>query len=231
MGEQIGRPSHMKAHRFLVAWMRESQLTGVQKEAPCRRRFAPAPVDWIRDDWKSHFRKMHSDLMGAARLQAALHPSEVLPRGLFDFKMGDREFAGLIGRGGKAFSVLRMPCQMTSNRMLLKFWHSPSHCPINSVNGFLAELFCQGMMRVIVLGDHQHAAGVPIEAMHDPGPILVKAHRHRVGKRRGVMQEHVDQSVLRVSRGRVHDESTGFVYYDEVLVFKQDVERSVQGEK
>ena len=85
-----------------------------------------------------------------------------------------------------------------------------------------AELRREANVRAIVLGDHQKAAHVLVEAVHDARP----QHPADPGQAaRAVGEQGVDQRPARVSGGRMHHQAGGLVEHQEVLVLEHDIER------
>ena len=77
-------------------------------------------------------------------------------------------------------------------------------------------------MRAIVLGDHQEAARVLVEPVHDARPPHAADARQAVA---AMGDERVDERAARMPRRRMHDEPGRLVDHDEVVVLVDDRER------
>lgn len=75
-------------------------------------------------------------------------------------------------------------------------------------------------MRLIVLGHDQTSARILVEPMHNAGPFLASD----PGKRRAMMKQGVDQSVLAMTRARMDDQAGRFVQDDEIIVFEENMQ-------
>ena len=76
-------------------------------------------------------------------------------------------------------------------------------------------------MRVVVFCNHQAAAGFLVQAMHDARPGHA-AHAAEAGAT--MVQQRVDQGVLRMARARMHDQSRRFVEHEQILVFVKNIQ-------
>src|SRR3981081_147382 len=76
-------------------------------------------------------------------------------------------------------------------------------------------------MRFVVFGDDQTTAGVFIETMDNAGPLFAA----NSGKRRAMMEQRVDQCVLRMTCARMHNQAGVFVQDEEVVILKKNFER------
>ncbi len=82
------------------------------------------------------------------------------------------------------------------------------------------ELGGKRLMRPVVLGDHDKAARVLVDAMNDARPLDAAD----AGKRVAAMgEEAVDERIVRVPGGRVHRKSGRLVDDDDVGVLVDDV--------
>ena len=87
----------------------------------------------------------------------------------------------------------------------------------------IGELRRQRLMRAIILGDHQEAARVLVEPVHDARPPHAADARQAVA---AMGDERVDERAARMPRRRMHDEPGRLVDHDEVVVLVDDRERN-----
>ena len=80
-------------------------------------------------------------------------------------------------------------------------------------------------MSAVVLGDDHATAGVFVEPVDNAGAEFA-ADAREIG---AVVEKGVDQSAVRISRSRVHDEARGLVYDDDVAVLVENREGNVLG--
>jgi hypothetical protein len=76
-------------------------------------------------------------------------------------------------------------------------------------------------MSLIVLCHHQAAARFLVQSMNNARALLST----HAGKIRAMMEEGVDQSMLAMARARVNHQPGRFVDYDQIVVFKKNIER------
>ena len=86
----------------------------------------------------------------------------------------------------------------------------------------IGELRRQRPVRAIILGDHQEAARVLVEPVHDARPPDAADARQAVA---AMGDERVDERAARMPRRRMHDEPCRLVDHDEVVVLVDDRER------
>ena len=79
----------------------------------------------------------------------------------------------------------------------------------------------EASVRLIGLGDQHQARGISIESVDD-----ARSPFRAAGKRGAPSHERINQSVIPVSRRRVHDQSCRFIDDCEMLVFEDDGERN-----
>ncbi len=98
-------------------------------------------------------------------------------------------------------------------------------CQICLFNLTACELRRQAPVRRVVLRDQQHAAGKPVEAMHDPWTHRAAHFR----KRREAVKQRVDYRARVNARSRVDDHPRRFVDGHDVRIFVEHVQRNVFG--
>ncbi len=82
------------------------------------------------------------------------------------------------------------------------------------------KLAHQAGLRFEGLGDHQQSAGILIQPMHN-------ARTRHDGKRRGVMEQGVEQRAVGVAAARMHHQPGCLVDHEYLLVLVQDHERNL----
>ena len=86
------------------------------------------------------------------------------------------------------------------------------------------HLLRQADVGSIILGHHQQAAGVLVDAVHDAGADLAAD----TGQAAPAMpQQGVDQGAVRVAGGRVHHHALGLVDHQQVGVLIHDIQRDL----
>ncbi len=85
----------------------------------------------------------------------------------------------------------------------------------------------QTLVGAVVLGHHQQAGGVLVQAVDDARPLAAADARQVVA----VLEQGVDQGAGRVARGRMDDEAGRLLDDEQVGVLEDDVERDVLGRR
>lgn len=101
--------------------------------------------------------------------------------------------------------------------------HQCQVAPLNVVNG---EKPSEAPVGLIVFGHHHDAGGILVQPVHDARSGDTANAREAAT---AVMQQGVDKSPAPITGGRVDNKTRRLVDDNEVLVFKQDVERYVFG--
>ena len=91
----------------------------------------------------------------------------------------------------------------------------------------LFELRRKCKMCFIVFGNDQKTARIFIDTVHDAGAN----HPSNTRKRRSAMiQQCIDKCARGVTCGRMHDHSNGFVYNNDVIILKNDIQGNIFGQ-
>lgn len=93
--------------------------------------------------------------------------------------------------------------------------------PVDTMGGLGAKLIRQTLMGKIVLGNDKNSARISIKTVHNSRTALVKAH----GQVFDMVKQYVDQGVLRVTGGRVHNQSAGLVDHNQVAILIKNIQR------
>lgn len=142
--------------------------------------------------------------MGAARFQTAAHVGHAVIAG-DDLPMGHGA-AAVAGLHRHLFPIGGMPPDGCVHRAAVLpqiTHHQTLVCPGQSM---VAELGAEGQMGGIVLGGDDQAAGVPVDAVDDTGPLFAADAGQRIA---AVMQQGVDQRAVGMARRRMHHQPTG----------------------
>src|SRR4051812_3656287 len=116
---------------------------------------------------------------------------------------------GMASDGGANLSAI--PRHFAADQRLVKLFHAAS-----------GKLGRERQMSLIILCDDQATAGVFVEAMNDAGP----GHATDSAKLAPAMvQQCIDQGVLLVASGGMHDDSRRLVEHEQSLVLKYDLQR------
>ncbi len=70
--------------------------------------------------------------------------------------------------------------------------HAKANCAVIAFDAMALKLFGQSMMRAIIFGHNQQAAGIFVNAMHDPWPLFTANSRQAVG---AMEQKRIDQCI------------------------------------
>ena len=89
---------------------------------------------------------------------------------------------------------------------------------VDAAHAAIGELLHEVGLRLDRLGDHQQAARVLVQAVHDAGA------RH-AGERRRVREQRVEQRAVRLAGAGMHDQAGGLVDDDERRILVHDLER------
>ena len=88
----------------------------------------------------------------------------------------------------------------------------------------VAELSAECQMGGVILGGDDQAAGVPVDAVDDTGPLLTADAGQRIA---AVMQQGVDQRAVGMARRRMHHQPHRLVHHDHVLILIHHVQRNI----
>ena len=163
--------------------------------------------------------------MGAPGLEAAGDVGKV-PKPLQHLPAG----AG-VARPGRSlrhhrdlFAVARVAAEVRFDRALVLFQVAVHHRMVDAVDAVYAHLLAEGLVRGIVFGHHQQAAGVFVDAVHDARADGAANAGELPGT---VVEQRVDQRAVGVAGRRVHHHAFGFVDDEQVGVLIHDVQRDI----
>ena len=178
----------------------------------------PVPVDRVARERVSDGRQVDADLVRSTGHQVQLEKGP-----------GSKSFADSIA--GHRFTAVRHDSHagsmvgVAADRRL----DAPGrggHCPqcqaqIRLLYAARLQLRHQTRLRLVVLRDHEQAAGIPIQAMYDPRPL----HPGDATVLGVAGQQGVDQSSVPMAGCRMDDQARGFVDDQHVVVLVDDGER------
>ena len=102
--------------------------------------------------------------------------------------------------------------------------HTPHQRLVDTRDGMGRKLLAEARMRLLGLrGDHE-ARRVLVDAMHDARPEFPANARQRIP---AMGNQRIHQRAITIARRRMHNKARLLVDDDDVLVFKDDVERNV----
>jgi len=161
--------------------------------------------------------QVDADLMGAARAGHAGDQAVSFVDGE-DFIIGHR----LAPRGGAAWGHFLAIDGMAANGEIDGSLHmagsAPNDCQIGFLDLAVGKLLREGRMSLVVLGNHNAAAGFLVQTVDDAGSVLFRSG----GKRAPIMQQGIDEGSLFVARADVNDHSGWFVDDQEIGVLMED---------
>lgn len=165
--------------------------------------------------------QMHTNLMGAAGLQADINPCKAGTDGLGDLIMGHGPLAALLDHG-LAQAVFGVPPDRRTDGPLHNIGQPVHKCVIDPIDTVNAELTGQMAMRGISFGGHHHPADLLIEPVND-------ARTHHAANPRqactAMMQQCIDQRATRMAGGWMHDHAGRLNHDDDRLVFVENIKR------
>ena len=180
-------------------------------------------VDGIPQDGVADIGHVDPDLMGAARLQTALHvrtAGEPLQHG----PVGHRAPAARHHR--HLLPVRRVAADGGVHRAAV-LPEIPRHdAPVDPGQGVVLELGGELLVGEVVFGGDKEAGGVPVDPVDDAGPQLPADAGQAVP---AVVEQGVHQGAVRVAGGRVDHQPLGLVHHDDVSVLVHHVQGDVLG--
>ena len=161
-------------------------------------------VNRIAHQGKAQSRHVHPDLVGTARLQAALHQGATLE--MLQHRVMGAGLPAVVLDHGHFGALGGMTADGRIHRAVtVEIAHQQS--PVFPLHGAGLELAHQIGLGLQGLGHHHEAGGVLVQAVHDAGP----GHLGQLGR---VMQQRVEQGATPVATARMHHQ-TGRLVDDE----------------
>src|SRR2546430_1016831 len=166
--------------------------------------------------------EVHSDLMGASRVEDRFGKSCAVQS--FEHAVRRPGLPSKLFIDRHPFAMRRMPGNRSSDLSTIARHLAAKQSLVDFFYFTTGELRRKGEVRIIVLGDHETAAGVLVEPMNDAGP------RHSANATElaaAMMQQSIDQRMLFIACGRMHHHARTLVDDEQHLVFKNDVQRNL----
>ena len=86
-----------------------------------------------------------------------------------------------------------------------------------------AQLVAQALMRQVVFGHHEQAAGILVQPVHDAGPL----HPADAAEVLHVVEQGVDQRAAFIARGGVHHHAARLDHHGQIRVLIEDFKRNI----
>ena len=110
-------------------------------------------------------------------------------------------------------------------------FHPPgrlAHAPVHHGQIMLfhrarAQLVAQALMRQVVFGHHEKAAGILVQPVHDAGPL----HPANAAEILHVIEQGVDQRAAFIARGGMHHHAARLDHHGQVRILIEDFKRDV----
>ena len=168
---------------------------------------------------------VNTDLMGPSCLQPAFDVG-ILSETFQDRIMRNRVSACTLtgSQDSHLLAVLRMPSDRSVDHTFIQAQIAVNNGPVAPVDGMVLQLLTETVVCRIGLGDHQGSGGVPVDPVYDSGP------QHSIDPGQAVfavVHEGIHQGITVMAGCRVHNHPFWLVYYDQVCVFIQDIQRDI----
>ena len=165
-------------------------------------------------------RHVHANLMRAARDQVNIQQRAVLflPDHL---PFGARGAA--LGVNRHLFAVVFAAGNGCVNHARLLLHHARHNGVIVLFHRALAQLRAQRLVRFVILGYHQQAAGVFVQSMHDARAHFAADARQLIE----VIHQRVHQRAVRVAGSGMHHHAAGLDHYSQMLVLIENFQRNI----
>ena len=170
-------------------------------------------------------RHVDTDLMGAARLEAAFQQGEAA-EALQHLIAGVGILGvGLAGRVDRHLLAVGLgAAQICLHEALVLRKTAVDDGLIGAFHAVDRHLLGQADVGGVIFRHHQQAAGVLVDAVDDAGAYLTADAREAA---LAVPEQGVHQRAVRIARGRVDDHALGLVHHQKVVVLVHDVQRDV----
>ena len=189
-----------------------------QSYDPSRR-----PIQTIADDGMMQARKMYADLMRAPGADADGEQTELSE--FFEHAKFSNCGASDAQPGGHAGTALRVSRDGVGDAARCLLHASVNQGEVVFLNNSSLKLSCQRLMRAVTPSDHQDAACVAVQAMHNSrAELAVKR-----GQRAKAMQQRIHDSAAVVPGSGVDHHAGGFIDGDDVGIFIKNGERKCFG--
>ncbi len=230
--DRMDKPQRLSVQRL------SAEVARFRRSRDVRRQFPASSIDRIADQGMADMAHMHPDLMCAPSFQPALHQSGMGNKRLPHRNPRHRVPSALKQNGlpltvGLVARELRSDFQHTGfetnaldalQTRIALVWHTVANRQIAATGRMRGELRGQPMMRGVGFRNDEQAGCALVDPVHDTRALLPTDARQIAAE---MVQERVDQSAARRTRGRVHDHASRFVDDDQVGIFVDDGQRDI----
>ena len=165
--------------------------------------------------------EMDANLMSSTTVQPALNKARLSPPA-HDFEIGSRH-APAFARNRHLLAMNAMTCNRRDDASGSAPQFPGNKREVDLVNRARRELPREVDVRKIILRDHETTARFFIQSMNNARSLLPADTRKIFAMR----QQSVSQGAAFAAGTRVNRNPRGFVYHDEIVVFKQHRERDL----
>jgi hypothetical protein len=220
-GLEIGRQGGFYGYRLASRWLVKYDAVGVEEiagESGFAADFGGGAVETVAYHGLADAGEMYADLVCAAGADAYLKQREAIePPQHVIFAPGGAAL-GQAGSHAHALAGIAGYRLFDAAAILLHF--AVNQGEISLLHLAIGELFGEALMRGIVLGYQEHAAGVAVEAMNNAGPQFAGV----AGESAEAMQERIDQRAGMDACAGMHDHAGGLIDGHDVRIFVEDGE-------
>lgn len=229
----------LEVHALLSGGMIEPEAPSVQElvvhashgigERP--RRTTSTTVERVAEERTLQVAQVDSDLVGTPGLETTLHEADHTPARVARAAKGPLTEHAPVGDGPlsarlnrEADPVLRMPAE-GGVHSAFGLWHTaPDQCRVAAGHCASRQLGGQVGVGLLGSGNHEHAAGASVEAVHDAGAVGIA--RTLTTK---PMQDGIDQRTVGMTASGMHHHAGRFVHHEEGIVLMQNPQGQVLG--
>src|SRR5712692_339673 len=216
---QIGGQRRFQFNAFSGERVSEAQLVGVQELAIEPRSFEDVarPIDGVPHHRVADGFQVQANLVGAASLQ--LQQKQRMTREPFKHLEVGARLPAANGSYRHLLAMAWISADGRVNTALVKRNVPFNQRQVQLGDGMVLHLFEQRGARARVLRHDYQAGGISIQAMDNAG----SQHLFRLLQSWQVGQQRINQGIIMVSRGGMHNHPGWLIHYQQVLIFKNDV--------
>ena len=168
-----------------------------------------------------------ADLMGASRLQVALHQGGVA-ESLQHAVVGDGGLAlRAVFKHLEAHPVVGVAADIALDGTGVVCYIAPNQRPVGALDGMFEKLSGKLQLRYLILGHHQQSGSVLVDAVHQHAHPLVGSVRPLADAQ--MVGEGVDQRAAEMTEAGMHHHAGGLVHNQQVIVLIDYIERNRLG--